>query len=106
MNAPGRSQERKGGPALSDTIGVAMLSMAHVHAEGYANQVQQSAEARLVAIWDEDAERGRQVRPIGELLERHAVVAAERALRVVRQQSEKPRQTRTTEEVACSRSEI
>lgn len=60
MNAPGRSQERKGGPALSDTIGVAMLSMAHVHAEGYANQVQQSAEARLVAIWDEDAERGRQ----------------------------------------------
>ncbi|HSV74638.1 MAG TPA: Gfo/Idh/MocA family oxidoreductase [Chthonomonadales bacterium] len=45
---------------MSEKIGVAMLSMAHVHADGYANQVEQSQEAKLTAIWDEEPERGRQ----------------------------------------------
>lgn len=40
-------------------IGVAMLSFAHVHAEGYARQVLEQPDARMVVIWDEEEERGR-----------------------------------------------
>lgn len=40
-------------------VRVSMLSMAHVHADGYARQVKDHPEAELVSIWDDDAERGR-----------------------------------------------
>ena len=36
-----------------------MLSMAHVHAEGYAQQVADNSEAELVCIWDDMPERGK-----------------------------------------------
>ncbi len=42
----------------TDQIGVALLSFAHVHAQGYADQVAGIPELNTVAIWDEDAERG------------------------------------------------
>jgi predicted dehydrogenase len=35
-----------------------MLSFAHVHADGYARQVQAHPEATIQCIWDDDAERG------------------------------------------------
>lgn len=40
-------------------INVAMLSFWHVHAEGYAREVQESPLAQITAVWDEDPERGR-----------------------------------------------
>jgi predicted dehydrogenase len=40
-------------------IGIALLSFAHVHARGYADQVRDHPDAEAVAIWDEDPERGR-----------------------------------------------
>lgn len=36
---------------------IAMLSMAHVHAEGYAQHVVEHPEAELACIWDDDAGR-------------------------------------------------
>jgi predicted dehydrogenase len=42
-------------------VGIAMLSFAHVHAEGYARQVLEQPDAKLVVIWDEDKERGQEV---------------------------------------------
>lgn len=44
---------------MSDTVRIAMLSMAHVHADGYANEVAGSERAELVTIWDDDAGRGK-----------------------------------------------
>ncbi len=44
---------------MAATVKVAMLSMAHVHAEGYAHEVQSIPEAELVAIWDDDPNRGK-----------------------------------------------
>ncbi len=41
-------------------LGVAMLSFAHVHADGYARQVVDHARARLVVVWDEEEARGRE----------------------------------------------
>jgi 1,5-anhydro-D-fructose reductase (1,5-anhydro-D-mannitol-forming) len=41
-------------------VRVAMLSFAHVHAEGYAKEVESIPEARIVAVWDEDPERGKE----------------------------------------------
>jgi 1,5-anhydro-D-fructose reductase (1,5-anhydro-D-mannitol-forming) len=41
-------------------LAVAMLSFAHVHAEGYARQLQQNRRARLALVWDEDPDRGRE----------------------------------------------
>ena len=41
-------------------VGIAMLSFAHVHAESYAKQVLEQPDAKLVAIWDEERERGRE----------------------------------------------
>ncbi|MBI3920670.1 MAG: Gfo/Idh/MocA family oxidoreductase, partial [Armatimonadetes bacterium] len=38
---------------------IAMLSFAHVHAEGYANQVKDSKEAEIAVIWDDDESRGK-----------------------------------------------
>lgn len=43
---------------MSD-LGIAALSFAHVHADGYAKQVAQHPRARLVVVWDDDADRGR-----------------------------------------------
>jgi predicted dehydrogenase len=43
---------------MADTVGVAMLSFAHVHAPGYADQVSRNPRAAIVAVWDEDAVRG------------------------------------------------
>lgn len=41
-------------------VKVAMLSFAHVHAEGYARQVDENPEAELIAVWDEEEYGGRQ----------------------------------------------
>ncbi len=38
---------------------IAMLSFAHVHADGYARQIVNHPEAKIVSIWDDDEERGR-----------------------------------------------
>ncbi|HLV81897.1 MAG TPA: Gfo/Idh/MocA family oxidoreductase [Chthonomonadaceae bacterium] len=38
--------------------GIALLSMAHVHARGYADQVASMPECQIIALWDEDPERG------------------------------------------------
>ncbi len=40
-------------------LGVAMISKWHVHAEGYARDIQQSGDARVACVWDEDAARGK-----------------------------------------------
>jgi 1,5-anhydro-D-fructose reductase (1,5-anhydro-D-mannitol-forming) len=45
---------------LSDKIGVAKLSFAHVHANGYADAIQASPDAELVVIWDEEPARGKE----------------------------------------------
>jgi predicted dehydrogenase len=44
---------------LSDRIGIAKLSFAHVHAAGYAEEVRKNPDAELVAVWDEDPVRGK-----------------------------------------------
>ena len=44
---------------MSDKIGIAKLSFAHVHAQGYVRQVKESPDAELVAVWDEDPARGK-----------------------------------------------
>ncbi|MCC6446193.1 MAG: Gfo/Idh/MocA family oxidoreductase [Armatimonadetes bacterium] len=40
-------------------VRIAMLSMAHVHAGGYARQVADNPEAEMVCIWDDDPQRGK-----------------------------------------------
>jgi predicted dehydrogenase len=40
-------------------VRVAMLSMAHVHAMGYAQQVQKNPDAEIACVWDDDPARGR-----------------------------------------------
>lgn len=37
---------------------VALLSMAHVHADGYAREVRQDPEATITCVWDDDPARG------------------------------------------------
>jgi len=37
----------------------AMLSFAHVHANGYADQIVRHAEAEITRIWDDDPDRGK-----------------------------------------------
>jgi predicted dehydrogenase len=44
---------------LADTIGVGVAGFWHVHADDYAREVSEHSGTRLVATWDEDAERGR-----------------------------------------------
>lgn len=41
-------------------VNVAMLSFWHVHAPGYAREVQQNPNARITVVWDEDEARGRE----------------------------------------------
>jgi 1,5-anhydro-D-fructose reductase (1,5-anhydro-D-mannitol-forming) len=38
---------------------IAMLGMAHVHANGYGDHVQKHAEAKIQCIWDDDPARGK-----------------------------------------------
>ncbi len=44
--------------AADGKIGIALLSFAHIHARGYADQIRDSPDCVTVAAWDEDAERG------------------------------------------------
>jgi predicted dehydrogenase len=44
----------------AEIIRVAMLSFAHVHAEGYAKQAEANPNIELVAVWDEDEYGGNQ----------------------------------------------
>lgn len=44
---------------MSEAVRIAMLSMAHVHADGYAKEVAGNDRAELVTIWDDDPSRGR-----------------------------------------------
>lgn len=44
---------------MSAPLRIAVLSAWHVHAEEYAREAQNHADTELVAVWDEDAERGR-----------------------------------------------
>lgn len=39
-------------------LGIALLSFAHVHARGYADQVRDHPDCEAVVVWDEDAARG------------------------------------------------
>lgn len=43
---------------MDHKVRVALLSLAHVHAAGYADQVSANPDAELVAIWDDDPARG------------------------------------------------
>ena len=38
---------------------IALLGMAHVHADGYAHQVKDDPEAEITRVWDDDPGRGR-----------------------------------------------
>jgi 1,5-anhydro-D-fructose reductase (1,5-anhydro-D-mannitol-forming) len=40
-------------------VRLAMLSMAHVHARGYGQQVLKNPDAEIACVWDDDAARGR-----------------------------------------------
>lgn len=44
---------------MSAPLRIAALSAWHVHAEEYAREAQQHPGTELIAVWDEDAERGR-----------------------------------------------
>lgn len=39
-------------------LNIAMISKWHVHADGYAKQIQESGDARISCVWDENPERG------------------------------------------------
>src|SRR5579872_524194 len=39
-------------------LGIGLLSFAHVHARGYADQVRDITDCAVVGVWDEDAARG------------------------------------------------
>lgn len=43
---------------MADTLGVAVLGFWHVHAADYARQAVEHPGTRLVAVWDDDPERG------------------------------------------------
>lgn len=44
---------------MSAPLRIAALSAWHVHAEEYAREAQNHPDTELIAVWDEDAERGR-----------------------------------------------
>lgn len=48
------------GRGIGKMVEVAMLSFAHVHAEGYAREIESIPDAKIVAIWDEEPERGKE----------------------------------------------
>jgi len=39
-------------------VRIAMVSFAHVHAQGYARQVQEHPDAEIACVWDDDVQRG------------------------------------------------
>ena len=41
-------------------VNVAMISGWHVHAKGYAQEINNNANARVCAVWDEDEQRGKE----------------------------------------------
>ena len=41
-------------------VNIAMLSFAHTHARGYADQVQHNPDAQIVAVWDEEEYGGKE----------------------------------------------
>lgn len=41
-------------------VRLAMLSMAHVHAKGYAQQIVKNPDAEIACVWDDDPKRGRE----------------------------------------------
>jgi len=43
---------------VAKKLRIAMMSMAHAHADGYARQITQIPDAELVCIWDDMKERG------------------------------------------------
>ncbi len=45
---------------MSDTIRFGILSFAHYHGNFWAEAINQSTDATLVGIWDDDAQRGRE----------------------------------------------
>jgi 1,5-anhydro-D-fructose reductase (1,5-anhydro-D-mannitol-forming) len=47
------------GLPVPNPISVAVLGFWHVHAAGYAAQVRQHPDTELVAVWDDDPDRGR-----------------------------------------------
>jgi 1,5-anhydro-D-fructose reductase (1,5-anhydro-D-mannitol-forming) len=44
---------------VSDPLKVAILGYWHVHAADYAQEAQDHPDTEIVAVWDEDVERGR-----------------------------------------------
>jgi len=44
---------------MADKVRIAMMSMAHAHAEGYARQVAENPEAKMICVWDDNVERGK-----------------------------------------------
>jgi 1,5-anhydro-D-fructose reductase (1,5-anhydro-D-mannitol-forming) len=44
---------------VSDKVRIAMLSMAHAHADGYASEVASLPNTELVVIWDDEVDRGK-----------------------------------------------
>lgn len=42
----------------SDQLGVVMISMAHVHARGYAREIAAHPRAKVIGVWDERPDRG------------------------------------------------
>jgi predicted dehydrogenase len=44
---------------VAKTLNVAVLGFWHVHAGDYARQITEHPDTRLVAVWDDDAERGK-----------------------------------------------
>jgi len=50
--------EKESNVTTNAKIGVALLSFAHVHARGYADQVRDHPDLSTIAIWDEDPVRG------------------------------------------------
>jgi 1,5-anhydro-D-fructose reductase (1,5-anhydro-D-mannitol-forming) len=41
-------------------VRLAMISMAHVHAKGYAQQILKHPDAEIACVWDDDPKRGRE----------------------------------------------
>jgi predicted dehydrogenase len=58
-NRPVQAVRRRRERIRMEQIGVGVLSFAHGHVQAYCNQIQTFEDARLVAAWDDNEERGR-----------------------------------------------
>ncbi len=45
--------------AMGINMNIAVISYWHVHAEGYTKEVLENTDSKIVAVWDEEEERGR-----------------------------------------------